>query len=91
MCAGCDLEPSSQAATRLCCTHDPTVVFDAPTCRRSPLRGSVARAFPDLKTHYGLAPLRVRGLAKVQLHADLTILARLSLALARSQAIPLAA
>jgi hypothetical protein len=51
----------------------------------------VARAFPDLKTHYGLAPLRVRGLAKGQLHADLTILARLSLALARSQAIPLAA
>jgi hypothetical protein len=27
---------------------------------------------------YGLSPLRVRGLARVQLHADLTMLARLS-------------
>jgi hypothetical protein len=54
-------------------------------------RVAVERAFADLKTHYGLTPLRVRGLAKVQLHADLTILARLSLALARAQAIPLAA
>jgi hypothetical protein len=40
---------------------------------------------------YGLAPLRVRGLEKVALHADLTMLARLSLALAQARAIPLAA
>ena len=39
----------------------------------------------------GLAPLRVRGLARVQLHADLCILARLSQALARARAVPLAA
>jgi Flp pilus assembly protein TadB len=36
-------------------------------------------------------PLRVRGLDQVQLHADLTILAKLSCALARARAAPLAA
>lgn len=54
-------------------------------------RASVEREFGRLKHHYGLAPLRVRGLAKVQLHADLTMLARLSQALARARAVPLAA
>ncbi len=44
-----------------------------------------------LKNDYGLAPLRVRGLERVQLHADLTMLARLSQALARARAVPLAA
>jgi hypothetical protein len=44
-----------------------------------------------LKHDYGLAPLRVRGLERVALHADLTMLARLSQALARARAIPLAA
>jgi len=39
----------------------------------------------------GLAPLRVRGLERVRLHADLTMLGRLSQALARTRAIPLAA
>ena len=39
-------------------------------------RASVERAFSMLKNEYGLAPLRVRGHARVQLHADLTILAR---------------
>jgi hypothetical protein len=37
------------------------------------------------------APLRVRGLARVQLHADLTILARLALALNRAQVVACAA
>ena len=54
-------------------------------------RGAVERLFADLKTNYGLTPLRVRGLAKVQLHADLTMLARLAQALSRAQAVPLAA
>ena len=54
-------------------------------------RASVERAFGDLKHGYGLAPLRVRGLAKVQLHADLVMLARLSQALVRSREMPLAA
>jgi hypothetical protein len=40
---------------------------------------------------YGLRPLRVRGLARVQLHADLIMLARLALALTRARAVPLAA
>lgn len=44
-----------------------------------------------LKHGYGLAPLRVRGLARVQLHADLTMLARLAQALSRVREVPLAA
>ena len=54
-------------------------------------RGAVEREFGRLKHDYGLAPLRVRGLGRVQLHADLTMLARLSQALARARAVPLAA
>ncbi len=54
-------------------------------------RGSVERAFGRLKHEHGLAPLRVRGLAKVALHADLCILATLACALARARAVPLAA
>jgi DDE family transposase len=54
-------------------------------------RRPVEREFGRLKHDYGLAPLRVRGLAKVALHADLTMLARLSVALARARAVPLAA
>jgi hypothetical protein len=54
-------------------------------------RAAVEREFGYLKHNYGLAPLRVRGLAKVQLHADLTILARLSLALARANELAIAA
>ena len=54
-------------------------------------RSAVEREFGRLKTLYGLGPLRVRGLARVQLHADLTILARLSLALSRAQAFQMAA
>jgi Transposase DDE domain len=54
-------------------------------------RSAVEREFGRLKNEYGLTPLRVRGLAKVALHADLTMLARLSLALARARAVPLAA
>lgn len=54
-------------------------------------RSAVERAFGDLKHNYGLAPLRVRGLARVQLHADLTMLARLAQALVRARAMPLAA
>jgi IS5 family transposase len=54
-------------------------------------RGSVERCFGRLKDDYGLRPLRVRGLAKVQLHADLCALAMLATALSRARAIPLAA
>jgi len=41
-------------------------------------RASVEREFGWVKHQYGLAPIRVRGLAHAQLHADLTMLARLS-------------
>ncbi len=54
-------------------------------------RAAVEREFGNLKHRYVLTPLRVRGLARVQLHADLTMLARLSQALARARAVPLAA
>jgi IS5 family transposase len=54
-------------------------------------RGAVERTFGRLKHDYGLAPLRVRGLERVQLHADLCILGRLAQALSRAREIPLAA
>ena len=54
-------------------------------------RGAVEREFGRLKNECGLSPLRVRGLARVQLHADLTMLARLAQALARARAVPLIA
>ncbi len=54
-------------------------------------RASVEREFGRLKHDYALTPLRVRGLDRVQLHTDLTILALLSAALARARALPLAA
>ena len=54
-------------------------------------RAAVEREFGRLKNEFGLTPLRVRGREKVALDADLTMLARLGLALARARAVPLAA
>jgi hypothetical protein len=54
-------------------------------------RAAVGREFGRLKNEYGLAPLRVRGIERVALHADLTMLARLGLALARARVVSLAA
>jgi transposase, IS5 family len=54
-------------------------------------RASVEREFGRLKHEWALAPLRVRRIERVRLHADLTILAKLSCALARSRAVALAA
>jgi hypothetical protein len=54
-------------------------------------RSSVEREFGRLKNEWALAPLRVRGVERVRLHADLTILAKLATALARARAVPLAA
>lgn len=54
-------------------------------------RSSVEREFGRLKHHYGLASLRVRGIERVRLHADLTMLGRLALALARTRTVPIAA
>jgi hypothetical protein len=64
------------------------------TARSSKLyrsRGAVEREFGRLKHEWALLPLRVRGIERVRLHADLTILAKLSCALARARAMPLAA
>src|SRR6266540_1010998 len=52
---------------------------------------SVEWEFGRLKHEYGLSPLRVRGLERVALYADLTMLARLAQALSRARAVPLAA
>jgi Transposase DDE domain len=54
-------------------------------------RSAVEREFGRLKHTYGLAFLRVRGVERVRLHADLTILGRLALALATARAVPPAA
>jgi Transposase DDE domain/Transposase domain (DUF772) len=49
-------------------------------------RSAVEREFGRLKNEWGLKPLRVRGLDRVRLHTDLTILTKLACALARSRA-----
>ena len=49
-------------------------------------RSAVEREFGRLKHHYALAMLRVRGIERVRLHADLTILGRLALELAKARA-----
>lgn len=54
-------------------------------------RAAVEREFGRLKHEYGLAPLRLRGLDRVQLHADLTILARLGQAVAGARPVAVAA
>ena len=50
-------------------------------------RAAVEREFGRLKHEWALSPLRVRGLDRVALHADLTILAKLACALARTRAV----
>jgi hypothetical protein len=52
-------------------------------------RSAVKRAFGDLKHNYGLAILRVRGIERVRLHADLVMLGRLAPALNRARGVPL--
>ena len=54
-------------------------------------RADVEREFGRLKHEWALLPLRVRGIERVKLHADLTILAKLACALARARAVPLPA
>lgn len=54
-------------------------------------RSAVEREFGNLKHNFGLAFLRVRRIERVRLHADLIMLARLSLALSRARTVPLAA
>ena len=55
------------------------------------LRGSVERENGRLKHEFALLPLRVRRIERVALHADLTILTRLAVALDKARAVPLAA
>jgi transposase len=51
-------------------------------------RAAVEREFGRLKHDRALAPLRVRGLDRVRLHADLTIPAKLACALSRARRSP---
>lgn len=48
-------------------------------------RGAVEREFGRLKHEWSLLPLRVRGMDRVRLHADLTILTQLSSALTKAR------
>ncbi len=48
-------------------------------------RAAVEREFGRLKHEWGLGPLRVRGLERVRLHADLTVLTKLACALSRAR------
>ena len=50
-------------------------------------RAAVEREFGRLKHEWALAPLRVRGLERVRLHADLTVLTKLASTLERSRAL----
>ncbi len=50
-------------------------------------RASVERAFERSKNEWGLAPLRVRRIERVRLHANLTILSQLTCALNRERAV----
>lgn len=54
-------------------------------------RASVERAFGRLKNEGGLAPLRVRRIERVRLHADLTVMTQLAHALNRTRPIAAAA
>jgi len=54
-----------------------------PWSRRARVRSAQARM--------GMLPLRVRGIERVRLHADLTILAKLASALGKDRAAPMAA
>lgn len=49
-------------------------------------RAAVEREFGRLKHTWGLKPLRVRGIDRVRLHADLTVLTRLACTLSRVRA-----
>jgi hypothetical protein len=53
-------------------------------------RALIEKEFAHLKREHALAALRVRGLDRVQLHVDLTLLARLALTLNRAQEVALA-
>lgn len=48
-------------------------------------RAAVEREFGRLKNDWGLKPLRVRGLDRVRLHTDLTVLTKLACALSRAR------
>jgi transposase, IS5 family len=54
-------------------------------------RASVERAFGRLKNEAALAPLRVRRIERVRLHADLTVMTQLARALNRARSVALAA
>jgi len=53
-------------------------------------RAAVEREFGRLKHEWGPTPLRVRGVERVGLHADLTILGPSSPARSAARAVPLA-
>ena len=53
-------------------------------------RSAVEREVGNLQHNFGLAFVRVRGIERVRLHADLIMLARLAHAVSRDRGVPLA-
>jgi hypothetical protein len=70
----------------------PLIPRDTPRWRKLyNCRGAVEREFGRLKNDWALSPLSVRGLDRIRLQADLTILAKLACALSRARIVPLVA
>jgi Transposase DDE domain len=66
------------------CTPDPA--YNGAESKLCCSRGAVEREFGRLEREWAMLPLRVRGLDRVRLRADLTILAKLTIALGRARA-----
>jgi transposase len=68
------------------------VARETDRCRKLYRRGgSVERGFRRLKNESALLALPVRRIERVRLHADLAVLTRLAVAVAKARAAPLAA
>ena len=80
--AGIGLHPEDSAIRASCTAEDKLALT---------VGYGVRATFGRLKHEWALLPPRVRGLDRVRLHADLTILAKLACALGRSRTLPLAA
>jgi hypothetical protein len=87
-CPTGECEPTSRwiKANRL----HPLIPRETLRCRKlSRGRSAVEREVGRLKHDWALAPLRVRGLERVRLHADLAVLAKLACALDRTRQQPM--
>jgi hypothetical protein len=82
------------ALTTRCAESSPRQLIPRETLRWKALyrrRASVERQFGRLKNEWALAPLRVRRIERVRLHANLTVLSQLTRALNGERTLALAA